>query len=42
MRILELIIDYIPDWVWAGLGGIIGLGLFALAMLLGDYLNSIQ
>ena len=39
MRIIELIIDYIPDWVWAGLGGVIGLGLFALAMMLCDYLQ---
>lgn len=38
---MKKIIELIPDWVWFGLGGCVGLGLFALAMMLGDYLNSI-
>ena len=35
-------IKHIPEWIWTALGGIIGLCLFALLMILGDYLNSIQ
>jgi hypothetical protein len=39
---MKYIYEDIPEWVWNLLGGIIGLGLFALGMMLGDYLNSIQ
>ena len=39
---MKNIFEYIPEWILTALGGVIGLGLFALAMLLGDYLNSIQ
>ena len=39
MKVLQLIVSYIPAWIWAGLGGIIGLGLFALALMIADYLQ---
>ncbi len=39
IRVLELIIEYMPDWICVALGGVIGLALFTSLILLA---NSLQ